>query len=149
MWKLISIVLLSLLGPRQFAAQSAPQPNAGQARILTLENAWNQATLQKDATALDLLLAPDLTYVKHDGTLMNKAEYVASVQSPALHLARIVSETMNVHLYGEVAVVTGSYRENGVRDGKPYTQRGRFTDTWVLRSSTWLCVASQSTLILY
>jgi hypothetical protein len=31
--------------------------------------------------------------------------------------------------------------------GKPISRRGRFTDTWVKQNGTWLCVASQNTLI--
>jgi hypothetical protein len=31
--------------------------------------------------------------------------------------------------------------------GRPYTLRGRFTDTWINENANWICVASQSTLI--
>jgi hypothetical protein len=78
---------------------------------------------------------------------MDKAEYLASVQAPSLHPERIVNESMKVHIYGAVAVVNGVCRESGVRDGKPYAFRERFTDTWIRRSESWVCVASQSTLI--
>ena len=122
------------------------QTDAEQGRILSLENAWNQAVQQKDASALKLLLGPQLVYVDYDGKLLNKAEYLASVQSQSLHPARIVSESMHVHLYGTTAVVNGVYRENGVKDGKPYLLRERFTDTWVRSSESWVCVASLSTL---
>jgi hypothetical protein len=60
---------------------------------------------------------------------------------------RIVSESMNVHLYGAAAVVEGIYRETGEKNGKPYTLRERFSDTWILRNENWECVASHSTLI--
>jgi len=50
-------------------------------------------------------------------------------------------------VYGNSAVVTGVYREKGVKNGRPYQRRGRFTDTWVYQSGSWVCVASQSTLI--
>ena len=51
--------------------------------------------------------------------------------------------------YAGSAVVTGVYREKGMNHGKPYPRRGRFTDTWVYRDNAWVCVASQSTLILH
>jgi ketosteroid isomerase-like protein len=145
MRKLLFVVLL-LAGPR-LSAQRSASPDTEQVRILTLENAWNQAVQQKDADALKILLAPDLTYVEYDGTLMDKAEYLASVQSPSLEPVRIVNESTNVHLYGTVAVVNGVCRENGVKNRKPYTLRERFTDTWVRRGDNWVCVASESTLI--
>ncbi len=96
MWKLLSVFLLLLLASR-FDAQDTAQPEGEQARILTLENAWNQSVQQKDASALRMLLAPDLIYVDYDGTLMNKAEYLASIQSLAAssraHCERIDEHT--------------------------------------------------------
>jgi hypothetical protein len=56
---------------------------------------------------------------------------------------------MTAHIYGDSAVVTGIYREKGMNKGKPYLRRGRFTDTWVNQNGTWVCVASQSTLITH
>jgi ketosteroid isomerase-like protein len=146
MWKLLSVSLL-LLAALGLPGQGSVQPDPEQDRILSLENAWNQAVQQKDAHALEMLLAPDLVYVEYDGTLMNKAEYLASVRSPSLHPVRIVNESTNVRLYGAVAVVNGVCRENGVKNGKPYTLHERFTDTWIRRGDNWMCVASESTLI--
>src|SRR5712672_1286671 len=133
-WKLL--VLLSLLAAPRLNAQGAPH-SADQQRILALETAWNQAEQQKDAAALKVLLGPELVYVDYDGTIMNKAEFLASVQSPSLHPERIVNESMNVQLYGAVAVVNGVYRESGVKSGKPYAFRGRFTDTWISARESW------------
>ncbi len=143
----LSIVALSLPVAVQTNAQTVEQTAPEEARILTLENAWNQAVQQKDAQALKMLLAPELIDVEYDGTLMNKAEYLASVESPSMHPVRIVNEGMTVHLYGMVAVVNGMCRESGVKKGKAYAVRERFTDTWVRRGDKWECVASESTLI--
>jgi len=146
MWKAFPILLL-LLAPPRSSAQGAAQVDSEKARILTLENAWSQALQQKDAGALELLLAPDVIYVEYDGTIMGKAEYLASVQEPTLHPERIVNESVKVHIYGGVAVVSGVCRESGVKNGKPYAYRERFTDTWIRLSQSWVCVASQATLI--
>jgi hypothetical protein len=118
-----------------------------QTRLVTLENAWNNSVQTKDTASLELLLGPELVYIESDGKLMNRAQYLTSVRSPTVHPTRIVSESMNVQLYGAAAVVSGVYREDGVRNGKPYLLRERFIDTWVRRSESWVCVASDSTLI--
>jgi ketosteroid isomerase-like protein len=142
-----SLTVLSLLAAVRTNAQTVEQTAPEEARILTLENAWNQAVQQKDAQALKMLLAPDLIYVEYDGTLMNKAEYLASVESPSMHPVRIVNEGLTVHFYGTVVVVNGVCRESGIKKGKSYELRERFTDTWVRRGNKWECVASESTLI--
>ena len=95
-----------------------------------------------------MMLAPELVYIDYDGVLMNKAEYLFSVQSLTLRPQRVVNESVSARLFGKSAVVTGVYRENGKKDGKPYVLRERFTDTWVRRGESWMCVASDSTLII-
>jgi ketosteroid isomerase-like protein len=147
MRELLFVVLLVLAVPR-FNAQSTQQPDAEQGRILSLENSWNQAVQQKDADAIKILLGPELVYVDYDGKLMDKTEYLSSVRAqPQLHPGRIVNEWMNVHLYDAVAVVNGVYREEGAKNGKAYVLRERFTDTWIRKGGSWMCVASHSTLI--
>jgi ketosteroid isomerase-like protein len=145
MWKLVPVFLLFVVAPR-CNAQTASKPDAEGARILTLENAWNQAVQQKDAAALKMLLAPELVYVDYDGILYGKAEYLASVRAPSLHPVRLVNEAMSVRIIGAVAVVSGVCRETGVKNGKPYAVRMRFTDTWLRRGDSWVCLASHSTV---
>jgi hypothetical protein len=145
----IMTAILLLSTAMATAAQTPVQPDAEQTKILALENAWNRAEETKDSKALETLLDSTLVYIDYDGTLMDKAQFIASVKQPALHPEQIVNESMTAHLYAGSAVVTGVYREKGVNHGKPYLRRGRFNDTWVYRDNAWVCVASQSTLILH
>jgi hypothetical protein len=145
---LLSLILVFMVSLHP-EVQTPNQIDAEQTRILALENAWNQAEEHKDVKALDSLLDPTLVYIDYDGSMMTKAQFMASVQAPALHPQQIVNETMAARVYGSSAVVTGIYREKGVLNGKPYSRRGRFTDTWVYQNGIWTCVASQSTLILH
>jgi hypothetical protein len=139
---------LLLLTAMASAAQMPAQPDAEKTKILALENAWNRAEETKDSKALETLLDPTLVYIDYDGSLMDKAQFIASIKEPALHPEQIVNESMTAHVYAGSAVVTGVYREKGLNHGKSYLRRGRFTDTWVYRDNAWVCVASQSTLIL-
>jgi len=145
----IMTAILLLSTAMATAAQTPVQPDAEQTKILALENAWNRAEETKDSKALETLLDSTLVYIDYDGTLMDKAQFIASVKEPALHPEQIVNESMTAHVYAGSAVVTGVYREKGMNHGKPYLRRGRFTDTWVYRDNAWVCVASQSTLILH
>ena len=129
------------------AGQEKPRLSDDEGRILALEAAWNHAEQNKDVAALDQLLASTLVYVDYDGSLQNKAEFLAAAKSESLHPEQITNDEMTAHVYGDAAVVTGIYREKGISKGKPYSRRGRFTDTWVKEKGTWLCVASQSTLM--
>lgn len=143
----IAVVMLLIASCLSAASQTTADVEAERTRILALENAWNLAEEHKDVKALDGLLASTMVYVDYDGSFMDKAQFMASIKAPSLHPEQIVNESMTAHVYGDSAIVTGVYREKGVAAGKPYLRRGRFTDTWVNQNGTWVCVASQSTLI--
>lgn len=128
-------------------AQSGANHKDEEGRLLGLEQAWNHAEQEKNVKALGQLLADSLVYVDYDGSLMNKTQFLASVSAEALHTDQIINESMTAQVYGDAAVVTGIYREKGSNRGKPFSRRGRFTDTWIKQSGTWQCVASQSALI--
>jgi hypothetical protein len=128
------------------AAQGVSQQEG---RILSLENAWNQAQQAKDTKALEPLLAPGMVYTDYDGSYLTKSQYLASISDAALHPQQIASTAMRVFFYGENAVVTGLYVESGTFKGKPYIRHERFTDIWVNLNDSWQCVASQSTLLAH
>lgn len=121
--------------------------NGEEGRLLALESAWNHAERSKDAAALRQLLGDSFSYVDYDGTLMHKKEFLASILNSNVQGEQINNDGMTVHLYGNAAVVNGTYRDKGLENGKPFSRRGRFTDTWIYQNGTWQCVASQSTLI--
>ena len=138
------ILCTLLVAPHIFVAQ-ADNADSIKTTLIALENAWNQAEWQKDRTALDMLLAPDLICIKHDGSLVGKTTYISNVVSPAVRPAKIASDSMSVHVYDTLAIVSGIYHESGMKNGKAYVLHVRFTDTWVHRGQSWVCVASQST----
>ena len=130
-----------------FAGAQETELTAAQSKVIALENAWNQAEERKDAKALDAILDNSLVYTDYDGTMMTKPDFLTSVRAPARQPQQQVTESMNARVYGDSAIVTGVYRVKGTEKGKPYLRRGRFTDTWISRNGTWVCVASQYTLI--
>jgi ketosteroid isomerase-like protein len=129
------------------AAQSSNDA-AGRSTILALEHAWDQAQERGDAKALSTIFDDALIYVDYDGKLLTKAEYMARVKANNTHMQQIVAEEMSVQMFGTTAVVVGTYRAKGIESGKPYVKRGRFTDTWVLRGTNWICIAAGTTPIL-
>jgi ketosteroid isomerase-like protein len=143
----VATILLSCLVSFPAASQTVTSIDPEEARILSLEAAWNRAEQQKDTQALDLLLSDSLSYTDYDGTFMDKAEFLESARKSSLHPAQITDQSIKAHIYGQSAVVTGLYVEMGTDKAKPYQRRGRFTDTWIRRGNSWQCVASQSTLI--
>lgn len=128
-------------------AQEGAGLTATQSKLMALENAWGQAEEHGDAKTLNGLLDGELVYVRYDGTVWNRGQYLASLKEPGAHEDQAVNEAMSAHVFGETAIVTGIYRVKGVEKGKAYARRERYIDTWVNRDGAWVCVASQVTLI--
>jgi ketosteroid isomerase-like protein len=146
MKRLACIMLLacSIAAPGQSGGDSGDKQ-----KILALEHAWDQALSGSDLKALSAIFDNAMIYIDDDGTLLTKSAYLARLSRTGGHVQQIVTEEMDVQIFGATAIVAGTYREKGVKKGKPYTRRGRFMDTWVLTGKNWICVASSATPILY
>lgn len=139
---LLTVFLSSIL----FAQQPSSSPGDAD-RIIGLENIWNQAQVNHDATAMGSMLHPDFVFTDYDGTVMGKAQFLASIRDPSNTLSLEVSDDMKLHRFGETVIVTGATHERGKEKGKSYEHYGRFTDTWIRQNNAWICVASHLGLL--
>jgi ketosteroid isomerase-like protein len=126
---------------------------ATKSKIVALEQLWNQAYKAGDTKALDTILDKEIVLVNDDGSVQDKAEFLASVKQspsqPASQQQQVAPESLNVHLFGTTAIATGVMRVKGIENGKPYTRRERFVDTWVYKSGAWVCVGTDATPVLH
>jgi len=125
-------------------AAMAGAQSAEESKIIAMENAWNQAQVQHDSKALELMVADTFVDTEYDGQVLNKAQFLASIKQPSYEPSTMVNEDVKVRVYKDVAIVTGGYRVKGTVKGKPYEHHGRFTDTWMNLNGRWQCVASHS-----
>jgi hypothetical protein len=95
------------------------------------------------------MLAGTFVYTEYDGSFSDKSQFLKNVKSAPIYSDQITNQDTAVTVYTNSAIVTGIYKEKGVENGKSFTRRGRFTDTWVNQNGVWLCVASQATLIAH
>jgi ketosteroid isomerase-like protein len=141
--KLFFIVLLSGI----LCAQQPSSSQGDDSRIIALENIWNQAQVNHDATAMGSMLHPEFVFTDYDGTVMAKPQFLASIGDMSNTLSLEVSDDMKLHRFGDTVVVTGATHERGKLKGKAYEHYGRFTDTWMRHNGEWICVASQLGLL--
>jgi len=144
---LFTICLMLLASPVIGLPQEKSNSNDERSAVLSLEVLWNQAEQNKDSKALNQLLGSTLSYIDETGLLMNKSQFLASVARTSLGTDQIFNEGMTANRYGDVILITGTYREKGTENGKQFAKRGRFTDVWVKQAGIWECVSSQTTLL--
>jgi len=88
--------------------------------------------------------------VNDDGSVQTKAEFLTNVRvSTPSDEQQVVPESLNVHVLGNVAIASGIFRAKGIENGKPYTRRERFLDTWMNKAGKWVCIAADATPITH
>jgi len=140
-----NLLLSVVLAAAPLFAQT-PRSDA-ETKILALENAWNQAQIHHDATALGTLLPETFVYTDYDGTVMTRAQFLVDLKDPNYVATLVANENEHVFTYDNAAVMTGTYHTKGKYKGAPFEHWGRFTDMWVRQNGLWLCVASHTNLI--
>jgi ketosteroid isomerase-like protein len=144
--QVVAIALLLVFGATAHAQRNTSISD-DESKIRALESAWNLAEEEKNISALDQMLATTFVYTEFDGSFSDKAQFLKTVKTSAPTSDQITNQEVAVALYGNTAVVTGIFKEKGIENGKPFTRRGRFTDTWLNQNGVWLCIASQATLL--
>jgi hypothetical protein len=140
-------IFLIACGLGAVAQTPIANPKAERSKLIALENAWNQAQIHHDGPALERLVADTYVYTDWDGTVMNKAKFIADAKDPATEVKSAANSDVNVYFYPGVAVVTGAYHTKGSTEGKSFDHFGRFTDTWILADGQWVCVATHTNLV--
>ena len=130
------------------AVSQAQKDRTGQASdaatqaLISVENNWVDALVKSDMTALDSILAD--TYVDTDehSHRGGKQDVFSFLKSGDLKLDSIKLSDMQVHIYGDAAVVIGNSEQAGSFLGGPIAAKIIFTDTFVKQDRKWRVVAS-------
>jgi ketosteroid isomerase-like protein len=109
--------------------------------ILDLEQEIMTAIRNKNAAALEPLLADDFIYRTHFGAEADKAEFLKSVASFPVEIFSIHGDELKANVYGETAIITGVQRaEARMPEGGREESAVAFTDVFVRRDDRWLMV---------
>jgi hypothetical protein len=136
----IATLATTLAAPLILAGDQAPA-TAAQV-IAALDTEYQAAVERNDWKVMDRILHPDFTLVLGNGTVVSRAELIASARDAHIVYEKQVEEpgTQTVRLYGdETATVTALLWLKGKRmqDQSRFEYRLWFTDTYVLTNDGW------------
>src|SRR6266568_9327451 len=94
---------LLLLTASLMAQRTTTEVDVDRTKLIALENAWNQAQLHHDSDAVGQLLPETFVYTDYDGTVMNKAKFLADVKDKDYRPNVMTNEDMAVFPYRNVA----------------------------------------------
>lgn len=108
--------------------------------ILRVAHDWDQAMVSNDAEAIGSFMADDWTIIGSDGSVGDKATFLALVKSGALTHDVMTTEDAIVDLYGNTAVVTARGVSGGHYQGQPFREVERSSCVFVREATQWRCV---------
>jgi ketosteroid isomerase-like protein len=128
------------------AQQPKTDSEAAVSKILQAkEQEWLNAEKNHDAVAFEKIVADDWVSLTPDGKRQSKAERAAEIKSA--HTTSATLGDVNVRVFGNAAVVTGTDDEVTEESGKKSIEHYVWTDVFVKRNGDWLAVASQTALV--
>ena len=116
-----------------------------QAVLIELEKRWNAAIYEKDVKFIASILADEFTATYEDGSRGDKAKELALVAAFNQQVESAIQDEFTVKVFGDTAVVWFTLRLVGIKQGKRAELALRYTDVWVVRKGSWLCVSTHST----
>jgi uncharacterized protein DUF4440 len=140
-------VFALLLGVAPVAAPQSQGTRGSTAEdsVRAVEAERGQALLRADTAALSRMVAEEFVEVSRLGTLRSKAANLRDIASGDLKLISVKYDSLQVRIYGEVAVLQGIADNEGTFRGMPFSGRIRYTRVFVRRDGRWQAVAMQQT----
>jgi ketosteroid isomerase-like protein len=116
-------------------------------QIKQLERDRQAAFVRGDIATIERETADDYTTINATGNVSDKPRMMASLASGRTKIISVSLEDLKARVYGDVAVLTGIYRDVSVTGGIERRTHARFTRVFAHRNGTWQAIAYQQTLI--
>ena len=106
-----------------------------------LNSEYIRSVQESDVRRFDEILADDFRCSNPDGTLIDRAAFLANVARPVT-IADLQAHDVEVRLFGETAIIHARTTFT-TPDGRPGA--GRYTDVWVRQDGRWLADSAHVT----
>lgn len=113
--------------------------------VLEAEKVWTRAHLELDIATIERMLAHEYILVCDTGRVIYREEALASYRSGQRRWEIAQSDELEVHLYGETAVVIGRWTGRGENHGQRFDYTAWFSCVFVRREKGWQIVLDHST----
>jgi uncharacterized protein (TIGR02246 family) len=129
----------------QVSGSQTLQGSEAEQDVRKLERAWLDAYEQRDAKAMDTIVADDFVITFPDGSMQTKSQILDSIKvppNPASPSLKFYTEDVRARVYGDTVILIGRVATEYLRDGKTVKEQSRYTDTYIKRQGRWQVVAS-------
>jgi len=140
------VLVILFPAPALLMSQAAGQ-GVAEDSVRAAEYARKQALLTADTVLLSRLTASDFYEVNRFGQLRTRASNMLEIATRTLKLTSVSYDSLSVHIYGDVAILTGIADNTGEYRGIPFAGRIRYTRVFAWRDGRWQAVMMQQTPI--
>ena len=117
-------------------------------QVRNLAAEWTAAELRGDSAFLDRTLADDFVGVGPRGFMLSKQEWIGRLQSGGLHYNALTLDEMQVHIYGDAAILIGRETQAATYQGQDIPGQFRMTQVWVRQDGNWRLAGLQLSPIM-
>jgi uncharacterized protein (TIGR02246 family) len=129
-------------GPESGMTHHIPSSGAAGdlAALVALNDDYIDAVRTSNVSRFSEILADDFLCTLADGSLIDRAQFLANAAAPTTALGLQVHD-VRVRLLGDDVAIVHAATAFTHPDGRP--GRGRYTDVWARRNGQWVAVAAQ------
>jgi len=114
--------------------------------LLTKQAAeWDAAICRKDKAAIEANLGEVFRHIDPYASVSDRATFLADLMDPDLTIDPYTVEDLDIRIYGEIALLSGTTKMTGSYKGKPFKSHYRYVDIYNLQKGRWVVVHIQIT----
>ena len=114
-----------------------------------LEDSWSTALVQSGQYGMELLLSPYFVDISAAGNVETRDQFLAfRFQKNGSRPFSMEQKVASVRVFGDTAIVSGTYEMKIAVNGVPRQENGVFTHIFEQTHGRWLCVNSQRTNVI-
>jgi ketosteroid isomerase-like protein len=110
--------------------------------ITQLELKWSLAIVNKDAAALERLLANEFNGTTPTGNTYSREMAIADLKNGTYDVTMMDLDQIDVNVFGNMAVAFTSQNEISTYGNQDFSGHYHYTDVWVKKNGRWQVVAS-------
>ncbi|HEX3987485.1 MAG TPA: nuclear transport factor 2 family protein [Acidobacteriaceae bacterium] len=152
---LLSAVFVCMLGSSiTLLAQQAESVVPGQPQppevkeFQGYEDQWSSAVVKNDQYTLEFLLSPVFVNISSTGDVTTRNQQIAMLFDKGDEPVSLEQRVISVRMFGDTAVVSGTYIAKWRKDGTVHEERGIFTHVYNHDRNRWACVNAQRTAVV-
>ncbi len=150
--KSMFVLALCFAGP--IRAQQAQSISPGQTmppevkEFQGYEDQWSNAVVKSDQYTMEFLLSPLYVDISSNGDVTTRNQQIAELFQKGDGPVSLQQRVVSVRLFGDTALVSGTYIVKFRTNGNTREERGIFTHVYNHARNHWACVNAQRTAVV-